>query len=92
MAEAGLRHHSVSHPRVLCSSSWSLCPGKAHGLTDGSDETVYVSLTNLSGLDPHVKVKVRVLVAQSCPTLCDHMDCRPPGSSAPGILQARILE
>ena len=23
---------------------------------------------------------------------CDHMDCRPPGSSVPGILQARILE
>ena len=92
MAEAGLRHHSVSHPRVLCSSSWSLCLGKAHGLTVGSDETVYMSLTNLSGLDPHVKVKVRVLVAQSCPTLCDHMDCRPRGSSAPGILWARILQ
>ena len=24
--------------------------------------------------------------------LCDHMDCGPPGSSIPGILQARILE
>ena len=29
---------------------------------------------------------------QSCPTLCDPMDCSPPGSSIPGILQARILE
>ena len=29
---------------------------------------------------------------QSCPTLCDPMDCRPPGSSVYGILQARILE
>ena len=28
----------------------------------------------------------------SCPTLCDPMDCSPPGSSVPGILQARILE
>ena len=27
-----------------------------------------------------------------CLTLCDHMDCRPPGSSVHGILQARILE
>ena len=26
---------------------------------------------------------------QSCPTLCDPMDCSPPGSSVPGILQAR---
>ena len=24
------------------------------------------------------------LVSQSCPTLCDPMDCRPPGSSVPG--------
>ena len=31
-------------------------------------------------------------VAQSCPTPCDPVDCSPPGSSAHGILQARILE
>ena len=31
-------------------------------------------------------------VAQSCPTFCDPLDCSPPGSSAHGILQARILE
>ena len=30
--------------------------------------------------------------AQSCLTLCDSMDCSPPGSSVHGILQARILE
>ena len=29
---------------------------------------------------------------QSCLTLCDHIDGSPPGSSVPGILQARILE
>ena len=27
---------------------------------------------------------------QSCPTLCDPMDCSPPGSSVHGILQAKI--
>ena len=31
-------------------------------------------------------------VAQSCPTLCDSMDCSPPGSSVHGLLRARILE
>ena len=31
-------------------------------------------------------------VAQSCPTLCDPVDCSPPGSPVHGILQARILE
>ena len=29
---------------------------------------------------------------QSCPTLCDPIDGRPPGSVVPGILQARTLE
>ena len=36
--------------------------------------------------------KVKVLVTQLCPTLCDPMDCSSPGSSVHGILQARILE
>ena len=31
-------------------------------------------------------------VTQSCPTLCDPMDCSPPGPTVLGILQARILE
>ena len=35
---------------------------------------------------------VLCLVAQSCPTLCDPMDCSLQGSSVHGIFQARILE
>ena len=31
-------------------------------------------------------------VAQSCPTLCDPIDCSLPGSSVHGIFQARVLE
>ena len=31
-------------------------------------------------------------VAQSCPTLCDPMDCNLSGSSVHGIFQARVLE
>ena len=39
------------------------------------------------------KVKVSESeVAQSCPTLCDQVDCSLPGSSVHGILSARILE
>ena len=38
------------------------------------------------------KKKVKVLVSQSCLTLCDPADCSAPGSSVHGILQARILE
>ena len=29
---------------------------------------------------------------QLCPTLCDPIDSSPPGSTIPGILQARTLE
>ena len=39
-----------------------------------------------------MKVKSGSEVAQSCPTLSDHMDCSLPGSSAHGIFQARVLE
>ena len=37
-------------------------------------------------------MKEKVLVAQSCLTLCYPMDCSPPSSSVHGILQAGILE
>ena len=35
---------------------------------------------------------VKMLVTQPRPTLCNPLDCSPPGSSVHGILQARILE
>ena len=38
------------------------------------------------------KVKSESEVVQSCPTLCNPVECSPPGSSVHGILQARILE
>ena len=37
-------------------------------------------------------MKVKVLVAWSCLTLCNPMDCSPSGSSVLAILQARILK
>ena len=35
---------------------------------------------------------LRCSVTQLCPTLCDHMDCSPSGSSVHRIFQARVLE
>ena len=44
----------------------------------------------ISGLnDSHARC---CLVAKLCLTLCNPMDCSPPGSSVHGISQARILE
>ena len=40
----------------------------------------------------YIYIYKKVLFAQLCLTLCDPMDCSPPGSSVHGILQARILE
>ena len=39
-----------------------------------------------------VHQSLKVLVAQSCLTFCDPVDCSPPGFSVHGILQARILK
>ena len=39
-----------------------------------------------------MKVKSESEVVQSCLTLCDPMDCGPPGSYIHGIFQARVLE
>ena len=39
-----------------------------------------------------MKVKSESEVSQSSPTLCDPMDCSPPGSFIHGIFQARVLE
>ena len=39
-----------------------------------------------------MKVKSEREVTQSCPTLCDPMNCSPTGSSIHGIFQVRGLE
>ena len=53
----------------------------------------------VAGLDPtHCNQregkerKKETEVAQSCPTLCNPMDCSPPGFSVHGIFQATVLE
>ena len=62
-------------------------------------ESRYVSLviftiSSRSGDDSSLRhmLSCCCLVAQSCLTLCDSMDCSPLGSSVHGILQIRILE
>ena len=49
-----------------------------------SDE-VYVLVRSVSTLCQRLHI-------QSCLTVCDPMDCSPPGSSVHGISRARILE
>ena len=54
------------------------------GNTGGAVSMVYVQRLLANGM--------RAKSLHSCLTLCDPMDCNPPGSSVHGILQARILE
>ena len=57
------------------------------------NKTSFIQLTRALMVQPYSEVCVCVCVcAQSCLTLCDPMDCGPPGSSVHGIYQARILE
>ena len=55
-----------------------------------------VSWCNLSGFKFWIFLSICAAAAakslQSCPTLCNPIDCSPPGSPVPGILQARTLE
>ena len=47
---------------------------------------------NLISYMIHIVKESENEVVQSCPTLCDPMDCNLPGSSVHGIFQARVLE
>ena len=59
----------------------------------GSREVGSLALSHKLVMDgAGFEFRVKVLVAQLCPTVCDLMDCSPPGSPVHGILQARILE
>ena len=53
-------------------------------------QAVRALLNHLTSLGSAAPSYAKLL--QSCPTLCDPMDCSLPGSSVPGILWARILE
>ena len=54
-----------------------------------------IKIISLSDNNKDISIFIDIFCAkslQSCPILCDPMDCSPPGSSVLGILQARILE
>ena len=87
--------HGLGPARLLC--SWN-SPGKNTGvgcrsllqrifLTQGSNPLLLHWQAGSLLLSQQL-----CLFSQSCQTLCNPMDCTPPGSSVHGILQARILD
>ena len=80
---------------AAASKSLQLCPtlcDKAHQAPRAWDSPGKNTGVGCHFLLQCMKVKSQSEVAQSCPTLSDPMDCSLPGSSAHGILQARVLE
>ena len=61
------------------------------GKRAGNDFSIFVLLQAWAP-SPVLEDYICCSVARSCPTLCDPMDCSPPGFSVHGIFQARILE
>ena len=53
---------------------------------------IIIIIINEPDLHFQDEIHLKVLVAQSCLTLCDAIDYSLPGFSVHGILQARILE
>ena len=63
---------------------------KAEGVGEGWIRRLGLRYTRRSYCRVHAAAAAKSL--QSCLTLCDPMDCSPPGSSIHGIFQARVLE
>ena len=73
------------------STSWWELAWQPDACTPGCWVLVH-RVANAPPTKGYCEVKKWSEVTQSCPTLCDPMDCSPPGSSILGIFQARVLE
>ena len=85
MPDVGLniyKHYISNLPRSLRTHHWEL---RNHWIRRNFTLAV-------DRISPWSYRKLQVVHAQSCPTLCDPLNCSLPGSSIHGILQARILE
>ena len=75
---------------------WWLFPQSTSGLLQGLVPCYFslllAMITRFTQLHSECAPTFKVLVTQSCQTLCDSMDCSQPGSSVHGILQGRILD
>ena len=92
-------HHYSREGGLLLTSShfgWSVCLHQSEPATLSNflipvQDRVKMHINKPVRNRPKIKIE-KVLVAQSHLTLCNPMDCSPPGSSVHDILQARMLE
>ena len=76
---------------LILSNSWMLLHSE-ESTVNFSYQSLWISCLGLTQFEATAEKDSVVLVVQSCPTVCDPMDCSLPGSSLHGILQVRILE
>ena len=80
---------------LLVSNSYSMAQSSYHNhiirLSSRKTKTL-LTVRALPGARRSPAAATAAKLLQSCPTLCDPMDCSLPGSPVPGILQARTLE
>ena len=89
-----LQHHSSKAFTLRCSAFFMLqlsYPYMTTGKTIALTRQTFVGKV-MSLLFNMLSAAAVAKSLQSCPTLCDPIDGSPPGSSIPGILQARTLE
>ena len=82
----------IPHRSVVCQGSWISCIVCTFQGKKVESPVLWRARSGAITSAVCVCVCVCVLVTQSCPTLCNPMDCSPPGPSVHGILRARILE
>ena len=89
-----LVHICQCHSLTLSHPLPSLCPQvlslHLHLYSFPADR--FISTIFLDSVCIYMYATATAKLLQSCPTLCDPMDCHPLGSSVRGILQARVLE
>ena len=87
--------NSVSNPKRWCCETATLnMPANLENwaVATGLEKGQFSFLSRRKTIPKNVQGESESEVAQSFPTLCDSMDCSPPGSSIHGIFQARVLE
>ena len=80
---------SVNHNFLIFHNKYLHCQVPCH-LNKYEKHCVYYIKPYVLKLPTAAAAAAKLL--QSCPTLCDPMDCSLPGSSVHGIFQARVLE
>ena len=88
------RHHPIHILRALLDASMmetvhSLASSLYSGLTHPQS---FPNSCQSAPFNSKDSLLLLLLLSRFCPTLCNPIDCSPPGSAIPGILQARTLE